>query len=257
MKRLLNQHSCYFFDKRGNIDQITDETNNLNYNHYHLKCLLMGAINYYGYNANIGPIYVIDKNVLWERVYIHLLMQAQKVKYVVFMDRGEPYNLFFLPRNLTYIKLRAYIKEKVSGNVDTSVYKYIILRIEGYPEEYIRGRFIRDYIKKNGNGKFMEYFRMIDSAQDIGEYQKYNYKYDYVEKTDGFKEFDAGLDRIRAEAGRVVRGLVRGFDKYDFPYPVQEYIFRTSIVADITPDLLVQIKDAEKKLGIKVVYDHK
>ncbi len=183
------------------------------------------------------------------------------MKYIIIKGK-EDVKIYFKEKNKSFIILRMFlfndvIQKKYIPNRD--IFKYILFKIKGYPAENIRGRFIRNYIQRP-NKKYAKKFEDIDKY-DVLSYEKYQYKYQLIDKTDKFVEFNEMYNKVMKEGDKILKKILSSneFRKYydNFEFPIFDYRFRVSFIAHdkIDEKLLKELDKFEKELNIQIIYD--
>ena len=137
---------CYFYDEKGGLAKPSHLYDELNYNNYEIYCLIHNAINYLDYPEK--KLYAVNQDIFLKRIYIHMLLQAKGIKYIVLKTGNMTTRLLFYEKKLPIVILRQYISQyrKTLKIKDLEEYQYILYKINGIPENIIRGMFIRKYI---------------------------------------------------------------------------------------------------------------
>lgn len=252
-------NDCYFFDKIGNIVKPSEKADELNYNNYELLCLIKDNLNYIDDERKI--IYAVNPDYLLKRIYVHLLLQKNNMKYIIIKGK-EDVKIYFKEKNKSFIILRMFLFNDVNQKKyipSRDIFKYILFKIKGYPVENIRGRFIRNYIQRP-NKKYAKKFEDIDKY-DVLSYEKYQYKYQLIDKTDKFVEFNEMYNKVMKEGDKILKKILSSseFRKYydNFEFPIFDYRFRVSFIArdKIDEKLLKELDKFEKELNIQIIYD--
>jgi len=250
---------CYFYDVNGSIVMPSKTNDELNFNNYEFYCLINDKIRYNDDNRKV--IHAINKDYLIKRIAIFMQLQKEGIKYIIKKSGQTETKIFFRSKNIVFIILRMFIVKYYINILSRKTMTYILMKIKGIPDNYIRGRFIRQYIQ-HPSKKYDKIFRQIDKATDLSSSERYGYKYNYIANSEnGFAEFDGQYQKIVKKGDATLKQILQNkkFESYykSFDYPVFDYKFHISYVArdKITDDLLKEISKLEKKIGVEIVYD--
>ncbi len=248
---------CFPFTERGFLIKEDTLYHHLGEFSYNLLCVIHDnlLVSEYFYPSILAP----SEKSLFEKIKVQILAEKNHIKYVTTnLQRSDDQKniLVFKEKNKDSAILLKYITDNLVPQEPLDPIFYIVLKIQGYDENRIRGGFLFEYVHKLYPKKFEKEFEKISEDPHTSSQNKYQKKWDMIKKDDNFEDFGKRYSKIHSEGLKLLEKVLKGpyFKKYSKTVKIHNFHFdpERSVINHplYTSKLQKKVEECKKKSSL-------